>query len=81
MAVFFASLLPQFVPAGVQPLPVLLMLGTLFAAMTFIWLALYAVVVAKAGDFLRRPRIRRMLEGITGTLLVALGLRMAAEQR
>jgi threonine/homoserine/homoserine lactone efflux protein len=81
MAVFFASLLPQFVPAGAEPLPVLLGLSALFAAMTFAWLTFYAVVVAKAGDFLRRPRIRRTLEGITGALLVGLGLRIAAEQR
>jgi threonine/homoserine/homoserine lactone efflux protein len=38
-------------------------------------------VIAKAGDFLRRPVIRRTIEGVTGTLLVALGLRIAAEQR
>lgn len=81
MAVFFASLLPQFVPAGGATFLGLLFLGVVFAVMTFSWLALYAVFVAKAGDFLRRPRIRRSIEGITGTLLVALGLRIAAEQR
>jgi len=81
MAVFFASLLPQFVPPGGENFLALLSLGTVFAVMTFSWLALYAAVVAKAGDFLRRPQIRRTIEGITGMLLIGLGIRIAAEHR
>jgi threonine/homoserine/homoserine lactone efflux protein len=81
MAVFFASLLPQFAPAGTGAFTALLLLGIVFALMTFIWLACYAFVVARAGDFLRRPNIRRGIEGITGTVLIALGIRIAAEHR
>ena len=81
IAVFFASLLPQFVPAGAATFSGLLLLGVTFALMTFIWLTLYAAVVAKAGDFLRRPAIRRTIEGVTGTLLIGLGIRIAAEQK
>jgi len=81
MAVFFASLLPQFAPAGPGAFATLMVLGIVFAVMTFSWLTLYAVVVARAGDFLLRPNIRRTIEGITGTLLIALGIRIAAEQR
>ena len=81
IAVFFASLLPQFVPSGAATFLAFLLLGVTFAAITFVWLTLYATFVAKAGDFLRRPRIRRAIEGITGTLLIGLGIRLAAEQR
>jgi threonine/homoserine/homoserine lactone efflux protein len=81
MAVFFASLLPQFVPFGGETFAALLILGLVFAAMTFAWLALYAAVIGKAGDVLRRPAIRRAMEGVTGVLLIGLGLRIAAEQR
>jgi threonine/homoserine/homoserine lactone efflux protein len=81
MAVFFTSLLPQFAPEGGATFAGLAMLGLIFAILTFSWLALYAVVVATAGDVLRRPRIRRAIEGVTGAVLVALGLRLAAEQR
>ncbi|WP_192256273.1 LysE family translocator [Mesorhizobium caraganae] len=81
MAVFFASLLPQFVPPGGESFAALLGLGVVFAVMTFAWLALYATVVAKAGDFLRRPSIRRTIEGVTGIVLIGLGIRIAAEHR
>jgi threonine/homoserine/homoserine lactone efflux protein len=79
IAVFFASLLPQFVPAGEPEFTALLLRGCLFAAMTFAWLVPYVFAVAKAGDFLKRPAVRRTLEGITGFVLVGLGIRVAAE--
>jgi threonine/homoserine/homoserine lactone efflux protein len=79
MAVFFVSLLPPF--AGASPsFFELLALGLLFALMTLIWLAGYAGLVAKVGDLLRRGRIRRLLDGLTGVVLVAVGLRLAAEK-
>ena len=76
MAVFFMSLLPQF--AG--SFPGLLALGLVFCTMTLVWLTAYAVAVARAGDFLRRQRIRRAIEAVTGAVLVALGLRLATER-
>ena len=81
MAIFFASLLPQFVPAGDETFWAFLRLGAVFAVMTFAWLALYAAVVARAGDILRRPSIRRGIEVVTGTVLIGLGLRIATERR
>jgi threonine/homoserine/homoserine lactone efflux protein len=75
MAVFFTSLLPQFAPGA--SLPGLLALGLLFCVMTLAWLTGYAVAVAKAGDILRRSRVRRALDAVTGTVLVAFGVRVA----
>jgi threonine/homoserine/homoserine lactone efflux protein len=81
MAVFFTSLLPQFAPAGEASFLGLLALGLVFSAMTLAWLTGYALAVAKAGDFLRRPPIRRALDALTGAVLVALGVRLATERR
>jgi threonine/homoserine/homoserine lactone efflux protein len=81
MAVFFTSLLPQFAPDGGATFASLALLGIVFALLTFTWLALYAAAIARAGDVLRRPRIRRAVEGVTGAVLVALGIRIAAEHR
>ena len=77
MLAFFTSLLPQFGDS----FSTLLGLGVVFCSMTLVWLTLYAVAIARAGDFLRRSSIRRAIEGLTGTVLVALGLRLATEQR
>jgi threonine/homoserine/homoserine lactone efflux protein len=78
MAVFFTSLLPQF---GGESFDALLVLGLVFCTMTFVWLSAYAAAVAKAGDVLRRPAIRRVLDAVVGAVLVGLGLRLAAERR
>jgi threonine/homoserine/homoserine lactone efflux protein len=79
MVVFFTSLLPQFAPRRDPAFTVLLGLGTVFSLMTLVWLTCYAVLVAKMGDFLRRPAARRTLEALTGSALVALGIRIAWE--
>ncbi len=78
MAVFFTSLLPQF---GGTSFLSLLGLGLLFCSLTLGWLTAYAVVVARAGDVLRRRGVRRALDAALGTVLVALGVRLATESR
>lgn len=59
----------------------LLLLGMIFCSMTLTWLTLYAIVVARVGDFLRRDRIQRAIEATTGLVLIGLGLRLATERR
>jgi threonine/homoserine/homoserine lactone efflux protein len=81
MAVFFTSLLPQFTPQGEASFAAMLVLGLVFCTMTLAWLALYAVAVARAGDVLRRPRIRRALDAVMGIVLTAFGIRLAMENR
>jgi threonine/homoserine/homoserine lactone efflux protein len=81
MIAFFPALLPQFAPHGHGTVVVLLLLGLLFSSMTLLWLGGYAFVVAKAGDLIRRGRVRRALEAATGCVLIALGLRLATESR
>lgn len=77
MLAFFGSLLPQFA----RSFSSLLALGLVFCAMTATWLTAYAIAVARAGDLFRRSRVRRALDALTGGVLVALGLRLAAERR
>lgn len=80
MAVFFASLLPQFAPPGSASFAFLLALGFLFCAMTFAWLSVYATAVARLGRLLTTS-VRRTLDAVTGLVLMALGLRLAADER
>jgi threonine/homoserine/homoserine lactone efflux protein len=76
IAVFFTSLLPQFGSSFWS----MFALGLLFCSLGLIWLSAYSFAVARAGDLLRRPRIRRSLDAITGTVLVAFGIRLAADR-
>jgi threonine/homoserine/homoserine lactone efflux protein len=73
MAIFFTSLLPQFGTSYASSLA----FGLAFCGLTLAWLSWYAVVVERLGDVVRRGRVRRALDAVTGTALVAVGLRVA----
>lgn len=81
MAIFFSSLLPQLVPAGGSPFVTMLGLGAIFATFTLAWLCGYAAVVDRAGGVLRRPRVRRAFDAVTGIALMAFGARLATQPR
>jgi RhtB (resistance to homoserine/threonine) family protein len=81
MAAFFLSLLPQFVRDPSGDFAALVPLGAVFCLMTFGWLSIYAVVLDRVGPVLQRARIRRILDAVTGTVLVAFGIRLATETR
>jgi threonine/homoserine/homoserine lactone efflux protein len=76
MVVFFTSLLPQFASS----FGAMLGLGILFASITLAWLTLYALAVARAKAVLLRTRMRRVLDALTGVVLVSFGVRLAAER-
>jgi threonine/homoserine/homoserine lactone efflux protein len=81
VAVFFTSLLPQFVPAGEAFVARLFPLVLVFASITLAWLALYVAAIDKVGDLLRRGPVRRAIDAVSGAVLVAFGVRMAAEEK
>jgi threonine/homoserine/homoserine lactone efflux protein len=73
MAIFFTSLLPQFGSS----LPELVTHSVLFSMLTLVWLAL----VVRAGAALRTPTVRRVLDALTGVVLVAFGGALALDRR
>jgi threonine/homoserine/homoserine lactone efflux protein len=83
IAAFFTSVFPQFVPseAGGGAFFEIVWLGLTFAAITLVWLVFYSWGVERIGAVLQRPKVRRTLDAVMGTILVALGLRLATEQR
>ena len=81
LAVFFIALFPQFVPHGYPVLPCTLAMALIIIACDVVYFSLLALVVTRAKRaFVRGPWARRM-ERISGSVLVALGLRLAAEPR
>jgi threonine/homoserine/homoserine lactone efflux protein len=80
IAVFFTSLLPQFVDAEHTQPQDLLLLGVLFNCLGLIWLLTYAELAARGRNMLVRPRVKRALDRLSGVALIALGVRLAAER-
>jgi threonine/homoserine/homoserine lactone efflux protein len=81
VAVFYATFLPQFISADDPVFAKTLLLGSIHLTMGLVWLPLYAYAVVRAGAALRRPSVMRAAERLTGTVLVALGVRLAFARR
>jgi threonine/homoserine/homoserine lactone efflux protein len=80
-AVFMIAFYPQFVPSDGPVFVTTALLGLLqITVETALYLGL-AAGVARAGAWFRRPRIRRRLDAVSGTVLVGLGLRVAVSSR
>jgi threonine/homoserine/homoserine lactone efflux protein len=81
IAVFFTSLLPQFVSHGSSTAVDLLALGAVFNLIGIAWLTVYALAAARGRALLQRPRVRTALDYVSGLVLVGLGVRLALERR
>jgi threonine/homoserine/homoserine lactone efflux protein len=78
-AAFMIAFYPQFVPAA---RPLFATTALLAALQVIIETAFYltlAAAVGRAGAWFRKPQIRRRLEALTGTVLIALGVRLATD--
>lgn len=81
LAVFFVALFPQFVPDGQAVLPATLTMAAIIVALDLVWFTVLAVLVSRARrTFAERGWVRRM-DALSGTVLVALGVRLAIEPR
>jgi threonine/homoserine/homoserine lactone efflux protein len=79
MPAFFVGMLPAFTGGSRSSFWSMLALGLVLSAMTFAWLFAYTVVANRVGDRLRRGRMRRLLQGVTGLSLICLGARAATD--
>jgi threonine/homoserine/homoserine lactone efflux protein len=79
-AAFFTALVPQFLTDDASPAAPLV-LAAIAAAGSLLGLALFATGASAARRRLTRPRVRRALDRVTGTVLVGLGVRLALERR
>jgi threonine/homoserine/homoserine lactone efflux protein len=81
LAIFFVALFPQFVGDRGSVLPTTLLMVALVVALDFVWYTTLAVLVSRARAAYSGSRLSRRVERLTGVVLIALGARVALEQR
>jgi threonine/homoserine/homoserine lactone efflux protein len=80
LGVFFITLLPQFIGPGDPPAARALQLALVFEVIGLAWLILYTLLLGALGSVLQRPGAQKLIRRVTGTILVALGARVALER-
>ncbi|HET6937450.1 MAG TPA: LysE family translocator [Nocardioides sp.] len=80
-AVFMIAFYPQFVPSDQPLFATTAVLALLQVCLELCFYLTLAAFVARAGAWFRRSTVRRRLEAVSGTVLVGLGLRVAASSR
>lgn len=83
IAIFFLAYLPQFTSERSGQLAVeLMMLGLLFAGLTWVIFTALAWFSGMVGDWVRqRPSMTRLIDRLTGIVFIGLGLRLALAKR
>jgi len=79
--VFFVAFLPQFVDPARPFLPQILVMEATFLVLATLNATLYALTASAAGRAVRRPDVRRVINRLGGSMLVAAGLATAAWRR
>lgn len=81
VALFYLTLLPQFVRPTDGALSRSVLLAIVHILLGVIWLSLVAYGVGRLRALVARPSFRRRLEAATSVALIALGVRLALAER
>jgi threonine/homoserine/homoserine lactone efflux protein len=79
IALFYTTFLPQFIGPGDPVLLLSIAMAGVHVALGIVWLSGYAWLLDRAIETFQSSRLRRALDALTGAVLVALGIRVAAD--
>jgi len=74
VGLFFLAIAPQFVPRGAGALGNTMLLGAVDAVVGGVYLAVVALIAARAVAWLKRPRVAKAFERVSASILAALGV-------
>ena len=81
VGVFYIAVIPQFIPDGVAPLPMGLALGLVHVVESMVWFTAIIFATQFARRWLSSPRSARIIDRVTGGILVGFGVTLAIEAR
>ena len=77
LGAFLLAFFPQFVLPGLSPLAGNIVLAAIFWVIALAWYTTMLVAIGWLGPWLARPRVRRAIGGLSGAILVAMGVVVA----
>lgn len=79
IALFYSTFLPQFIGPGDPVMLLSLAMAGVHIALGILWLSAYAWLLERAVSAFRGSRLRRALDAVVGSVLVAFGVRVAVD--
>ncbi|HDZ3719186.1 LysE family translocator [Vibrio cholerae] len=79
-AVFYLAFLPQFINPDYSPLAQSLLMALIHFAIAMVWQCGLAGALSSAKNLLKNASFMRWMEGTTGVVLVALGIKLLLEK-
>lgn len=80
VAVFFLTFLPQFVDGNSGTFFPFLIMGLIYTALTMLWFIFYVYLLDRISAFMKKPSTKAVIEGLTGAILIAFGIKLALEK-
>jgi threonine/homoserine/homoserine lactone efflux protein len=81
VGIFFVSFLPVFIPKGASVGWTSALFAAIFITEGTAWLLAILFFAAKLGAAIRREKVRRRLERLSGLVMIGFGIRLATEAR
>lgn len=79
VGVFYIATIPQFIPAGASPLLMGIVLAGVHCLLAMVWFTLLIFGTGYAARWLKGAQSIRIIDSITGTVLVGFGVKLAFE--
>jgi len=76
--IFYMAFLPQFIDPAYSALPQALMMATVHFTIGMLWQGALVLMVGRARLWLQQPRVAKVLDSITGVLLIGFGTKLAS---
>jgi RhtB (resistance to homoserine/threonine) family protein len=80
VALFFLTFFPQFVNTSSDTFMPFLIMGITYTILTALWFIFYIYLIDHISAFIKNARTQKVIEGITGAILIGFGLRLALEK-
>ena len=81
VGLFYTTVFPQFIDRGTAVAPVAIALLATHAVVLMTWYPAVSYGLARAGRALKRPQLAKVMDRVMGSILIAMGVRLAATAR
>lgn len=78
--IFYMAFLPQFINPEYSALQQSLFMAFMHFSIAMIWQGVLALLVHRAKTWLAKPQVSRVIDGLSGTLLLGFGTRLALQE-